>query len=45
MRIAAIQHDIVWEDSAATRRHLEPMVAGAVASGADLVVADLGELA
>ena len=38
MRIAAIQHDIVWEDSAATRRHLEPMVAGAVASGADLVV-------
>ena len=38
MRIAAIQHDIVWEDSAATRRHLEPMVAGAVASGAGLVV-------
>ncbi len=38
MRIAAIQHDIVWEDGAATRRHLEPMVAGAVASGADLVV-------
>ena len=28
MRIAAIQHDIVWEDGAATRRHLEPMVAG-----------------
>ena len=38
MKIAAIQHDIVWEDGAATRRHLEPMVAGAVASGADLVV-------
>ena len=38
MRIAAIQHDIVWEDSAATRRHVEPMVAGAVASGAGLVV-------
>ena len=38
MRIAAIQHDIVWEDGAATRRHVEPMVAGAVASGAGLVV-------
>ena len=38
MKIAAIQHDIVWEDSAATRRHLEPMVTWAVASGADLVV-------
>ena len=38
MRIAAIQHDIVWEDSVATCRHVEPMVAGAVASGAGLVV-------
>jgi predicted amidohydrolase len=38
MRIAAIQHDIVWEDSEATRRHVEPMVAGAVASGAGLVM-------
>ena len=24
MKIAAIQHDIAWEDGAATRRHLEP---------------------
>jgi predicted amidohydrolase len=38
MRIAAIQHDIVWEDPAATCRHLEPLVAGAAASGAELVV-------
>ena len=38
MRIAAIQHDIAWEDSAATRRHVEPLVAGAVAAGAGLVV-------
>ena len=38
MRIAAIQHDIAWEDGAATRRHLEPLVAGATGSGAGLVV-------
>jgi predicted amidohydrolase len=38
MRIAAIQHDIVWEDAAATCRHLEPLVAGAAASGAGLAV-------
>jgi len=38
MRIAAIQHDIVWEDAEATRHHVEPMVAAAAASGARLVV-------
>ena len=38
MRIAAIQHDISWEDGVATRRHLEPLVAGATGSGAGLVV-------
>jgi predicted amidohydrolase len=38
MKIAAIQHDIVWEDAAATCRHLEPLVAGAAASGAELAV-------
>jgi predicted amidohydrolase len=38
MRIAAIQHDVVWQDAAATRLHLEPMVAGAAAAGARLVV-------
>ena len=37
MRIAAVQHDIVWEDAAATRAHLEPWVARAAATGADLV--------
>ena len=37
MRIAAVQHDIIWEDAAATRAHLEPWVARAAATGADLV--------
>ena len=38
MKLAAIQHDIVWEDAAATFRHLDPMIAGAAASGARLIV-------
>ena len=38
MKIAAIQHDITWEDGAATRVHLEPLVAQAAATGAKLVV-------
>ena len=38
MKVAAIQHDIVWEDASATCAHLSPMVAGAAASGARLVV-------
>jgi predicted amidohydrolase len=38
MKVAAIQHDIVWEDAAATCRHLDPMIAGAAASGARLIV-------
>jgi predicted amidohydrolase len=33
MRIAAIQHDIVWEDRDATCRHLVPLVARAAAPG------------
>lgn len=37
MKIAAIQHDIVWEDAAATRRHVAPLIAEAAASGARLV--------
>ena len=37
MRIAAVQHDITWEDAAATRRHLEPWIDRAAATGADLV--------
>jgi predicted amidohydrolase len=38
VRVAAIQHDIVWEDAAATLAHVEPMVAGAADAGARLVV-------
>ncbi len=38
MKVAAVQHDIVWEDAAATCRHLDPLIAGAAASGARLVV-------
>lgn len=37
MRIAAVQHDIAWEDAAATRVHLEPRIATAAATGARLV--------
>ncbi len=38
MKIAAVQHDIVWEDGPATRARLEPLVAEAAASGARLIV-------
>lgn len=38
MKVAAVQHDIVWEDRAATLRHLEPLVGTAAAAGARLVV-------
>jgi predicted amidohydrolase len=38
MRIAAVQHDIVWEDRDATCRHLAPLVARAAGDGAGLVV-------
>ncbi|MFL6075383.1 MAG: nitrilase-related carbon-nitrogen hydrolase [Mycobacteriales bacterium] len=37
MRVAAIQHDIVWEDPAATQARVAPLVAAAVAGGARLV--------
>ena len=37
MKVAAIQHDIVWEDAAATRRHVTPLIAQAAASGARLI--------
>lgn len=37
MRVAAIQHDIMWEDREATLRHLAPQVAAAAATGARLV--------
>ncbi|MQA35604.1 putative amidohydrolase [Modestobacter roseus] len=38
MRIAAVQHDIVWEDRAANYDRLAPQVARAVGAGAELVL-------
>ena len=38
MRIAAVQHDIVWEDRDANFERLAPQIAGAVATGAELVL-------
>ena len=38
MKVAAVQHDIVWEDPAANFAHLAPMIAEAAGAGARLVV-------
>ena len=38
MRIAAVQHDIVWEDRGANFERLAPQVARAVGAGAELVL-------
>jgi predicted amidohydrolase len=38
MKVAAVQHDIVWEDPSATFALVEPMIAKAAAEGARLVV-------
>ena len=38
LRIAAVQHDIVWNDPEANFGRLAPQIAGAVASGAGLVL-------
>lgn len=38
MRVSVLQHDIVWEDAAATRPRLEPQMAAAAAGGARLIV-------
>ncbi len=38
MKVAAVQHDIVWQDPAATQRRLIPMIAQAAAAGARLIV-------
>jgi predicted amidohydrolase len=38
VKVAAVQHDIVWEDRDATLARLGPMVAAAAAGGARLVV-------
>lgn len=38
LRIAAVQHDIVWCDREANFAHLAPLIAGAVGCGAGLVL-------
>ena len=38
VRVAAIQHDIAWHDRDANFEHLAPMIAGAAASGARVVL-------
>ena len=38
MKIAAVQHDIVWEDREANFARLAPLVAGAAGLGARLVL-------
>ena len=38
MRVAAVQHDVVWEDREANHEHLTGLIASAAAGGADLVV-------
>ena len=38
MRVALIQHDIVWEDPLANHARLAPRIASAAGSGAELVV-------
>jgi predicted amidohydrolase len=38
IRVAAVQHDIVWNEPAANYERLAPMIAGAAAGGAGLVV-------
>ena len=38
VRVAAIQHDIVWGDPQANFEHLAPLLAGAAASGARLAL-------
>lgn len=38
MKVAAIQHDISWEDAASTREHVTPLIAQAAAAGARLIV-------
>ena len=38
MRVAAIQHDIAWEQPERTREHVRPMIGKAAADGARLIV-------
>jgi predicted amidohydrolase len=38
MRVAAVQHDIVWEDADETRARVRPLIAAAADEGARLIV-------
>src|SRR4051812_303260 len=38
VKVAAVQHDIAWEDPDANFAHLAPLIANAAASGARLVL-------
>ena len=38
MKVAAIQHDVIWESPSANHERLTPMVAQAASCGAELVV-------
>jgi predicted amidohydrolase len=38
VRVAAVQHDIVWEDAAETHERVRPLIAAAAAEGARLIV-------
>jgi predicted amidohydrolase len=38
MKVAAVQHDIVWEDPDATRERVRPLIADAAGQGAELIV-------
>jgi predicted amidohydrolase len=38
MKVAVVQHDIVWEDQPATFDRIEPQIAAAAAAGARLIV-------
>ncbi|UQX87724.1 hypothetical protein M6D93_15655 [Jatrophihabitans telluris] len=38
MKVAAIQHDIAWEDAPATHAHVRPLIEQAAAAGARLIV-------
>ncbi len=38
MKVAAVQHDVIWEDAEATHAHLVPLLEGAAGTGARLVV-------
>jgi predicted amidohydrolase len=38
MKVAVVQHDVVWEDARATCDLIEPMIAGAAGAGARLIV-------